>query len=84
MRYTLEDHALASAELRKDLSLRLIVERFQILSHIQFPLKLTLTWVVYVLFTKTPSVHNALGVEDFMQSLHSFLISLLVTCTLMS
>ena len=65
--------------------LKLIVKRFQRLCHVQLDLDIFVKLTVKIedCIRKTPSAHYALGVGDFMQTLPSFVISCMVTCTLM-
>ena len=66
------------------LYLKLIVKRFQRLCNLQPDLDIFVKLTVIVdCIRKTPPAHYASGVEDFMQSLPSFVISWMVTCTLM-
>ena len=72
-------------KLWKYLYLKLIGTRFQRLCHVQPDLDTFVKLAVQIgdCIRKTPSAHCGSGIGDFMQSHPSFVISWMVTCTLM-
>ena len=65
--------------------LKLIVKRLQRLCHVSPDLFIFVNFAVQIedCIRKTPSTHYTSGVENFMQIQPSFVISWMVTCTLM-